>query len=296
LSGDRLPVADLGVLAADELPPAARTQVEVRLAADPQGRTFVAHQRVTYPFHLGRSLFVPEDPPGMPTLYIQSCSGGIFEDDALSWQVVAGERTQAHVTSSASTIVHGMQGGEAAHDVCIEALAGSFLEYLPDPLILFPRARLHSRLRVRLHPQATVLACDSLVPHDPGGAGQHFDWISAELRVEDFQGNLLARDRYRLGGDTLSRRLPGVTGRFPCQGGFIALSRSVPAAELVASLRAAMPESDEVYAGVTRLPGDCGAWMRALARDAGALREGLRRAWYSARKSLLGAEPKPRRK
>jgi urease accessory protein len=76
----------------------------------------------------------------------------------------------------------------------------------------------------------------------------------------------------------------------------MALTRSVPAAELVASLRAAMPEDDDVYAAVTKLPGDCGAWLRVLARDAGALREGLRRAWYSARKSLLGTGPKPRRK
>ena len=274
----------------------ARIRVDLRLEADPQGRTFVARQRVAYPFHLGRSLFVPDDPPGMPTLYIQSCSGGIFEDDALSWKIVAGEHTQAHVTTSASTIVHSMQTGDAAQDVSIEALAGSFLEYLPDPLILFPRARLHSRLRVRVHPQASVLACDSLLPHDPGAAAQHFDWIFAELRVEDLEGKLLARDRYRLDGATLSRGLPGVTGQFSCQGGFIALSRKVSAAELVASLRAALPGSNDIYAGATRLPGDCGVWMRVLARDSGALREGLRLAWYSARKSLLGAEPKPRRK
>jgi urease accessory protein UreH len=45
-----------------------------------------------------------------------------------------------------------MHAGEATQDICIDALAGSFLEYLPDPLILFRGARLHSRLRVRLHP------------------------------------------------------------------------------------------------------------------------------------------------
>jgi urease accessory protein len=135
-----------------------------------------------------------------------------------------------------------------------------------------------------------------MVPHDPSGEGGTFDWIAAELRVEDSKGKLLARDRYRLHGNTLSRNLPGITGSWQCQGGFAVLSRRVPAAQIVESLRAAMPDDRSVYSGITRLPGECGAWVRLLAQDASALREALRRAWYSARKSLLGAEPAPRRK
>jgi len=293
LSGDRLLAHDLAALA-----PAAeaRAQVDVELATDPRGNTFVARQRVAYPYHLGRSLHAPEDPVGMPTLYIQSCSGGIFEHDHLAWRIVSGERTQAHITSSASTIVHAMESGEASQEVAIEARAGSYLEYLPDPLILFRDARLHSSLRIRLHQDATVLACDSIVPHDPSGEGGTFDWIAAELRVEDPDGTLLARDRYRLRGNTLSRNVPGITGSWPCQGGFVVLSRRVPAAQIIESLRTAMPDNRDVYSGVTKLPGECGAWVRVLAQDASALREALRRAWYSARKSLLGTEPAPRRK
>jgi urease accessory protein len=232
----------------------------------------------------------------MPTLYIQSCSGGIFEHDQLAWRIVAGQRSQAHITSSASTIVHAMESGEARQEVLIEAQAGSYLEYLPDPLILFRGARLHSRLRIRLHHDATVLACDSLVPHDPRGEGRTFDWIAAELRVEDPKRKLLARDRYRLYGDMLSRNVPGITGSWKCQGGFVVLSRRVPTTQMIESLRTAMPHDRDVYSGVTKLPGECGAWVRVLAQDASALREALRRAWYSARKSLLGAEPTPRRK
>jgi urease accessory protein len=293
LSGDRLLAHDLAALA-----PAVevRAQVDVELLTDPGGNTFVARQRVAYPYHLGRSLHAPEDPVGMPTLYIQSCSGGIFEHDQLAWRVVAGQRTQAHITSSASTIVHAMESGEARQEIAIEAQAGSYLEYLPDPLILFRDARLRSCLRIRLHRDATVLACDSMVPHDPSGEGGTFDWIAAELRVEDSEGKLLARDRYRLYGNTLSRSVPGITGSWQCQGGFAVLSRRVPAAQIVESLRAAMPDDRSVYSGITRLPGECGAWVRLLAQDASALREALRRAWYSARKSLLGAEPTPRRK
>jgi hypothetical protein len=44
------------------------------------------------------------------------------------------------------------------------------------------------------------------------------------------------------------------------------------------------------------LPGARGAWLRVLARDACALREALRLAWYAACTALLGTQPAPRRK
>lgn len=297
-TGERLTAAAVDGLAstAAALEGYAPPQVDLMLTADPCGQTYLSRQRVGYPFHLGRSLRVPGDPPGMPTLYVQSCSGGIFEHDRLAWRIVAGEGTQAHLTTSASTIVHGMQAGNAVQEVCIEAQAGCLLEYLPDPLVLFPGARLATRLRLRVHPEATVLACDSLVPHDPHGAGSHFDWIHAELTVEDPAGAPIARDRYRLTGAALASATPGVTGRFPCQGGFVALCEAARVPGLVDALRASLPAGDDVYAGVSQLPRRRGAWMRVLARDAAALREALCGAWYAARSVLVGAAPMPRRK
>lgn len=271
-------------------------QVDLILAADPRGGTYLARQCVGYPYHLGRSLRVPGDPPGMPTLYIQSCSGGIFEHERLAWRIVAEEGTRAHVTTSASTIVHGMRAGSATQEVCIEARAGCLLEYLPDPLVLFPGARLNTRLALRVHPDATVLACDSLLPHDPGGAGDHFDSLHAELTVESTAGVLIARDRYRLTGVALASATPGLTGRFPCQGGFVALCGVARVPGLIDALRAAVPAGSDAYAGVSRLAHRRGAWMRVLARDASALRGALYGAWYAARSVLVGAAPMPRRK
>ena len=297
MSGDRLLVADVTALA--DRSHAGRTQspqLDLGLTADSRGHTYVSRQRVAYPFHLGRSLFAPDDPPGMPTLYIQSCSGGIFEHDRLAWRIVAGEGAKAHLTSAASTIVHSMPVGQAVHEVVIEARAGSLIEYLPDPVILFRAARLTTRLVLRVHPQATVIASDCLVPHDPFGTGAQFDWLHAELTVEDLDGALIARDRYRLTGASLSAATPGVTGAFACQGGCVVLAPGSQLPALIAALRAALPAGDEVYAGVSRLPQERGAWVRVLARDAAALREALRRAWYAARSVLVGAEPSPRRK
>lgn len=84
----------------------------------------------------------------MPTLYLQSCAGGMFEGDDLCLRIEAGAGTSAHVTSDASTIVHSMEQEAAAQCLEIRAREGAFLEYLPDPSILFPRARLDSRVQI----------------------------------------------------------------------------------------------------------------------------------------------------
>ena len=275
---------------------AVAPQVDLAFLADGSGRTTLRRQHVTYPFHVGRSWPVPGDPEGMITLYVQSCSGGVFQHDDLAWRIVAREGARAHITTAAATIVHRMDNGHARQMVTLEAQSGSLLEYLPDSLILFRGARLVNELTLRVHPRAVAMAWDAIVPHDPSGGGGTFDWIASELCVQAPDGSTLARDRYRLEGGTLAGRIPGVTGSHKCQGAFVVVQQQVPQRALLDALRAALPQGEGLYAGASSLPGDCGAWVRVLAGDAAALRDALERAWYSARKLITGAEPRPRRK
>jgi urease accessory protein len=232
----------------------------------------------------------------MITLYVQSCSGGVFQHDDLAWRIVARAGAKAHITTAAATIVHRMDSGHARQTVTLEAESGSLLEYLPDSLILFRGARLLNELTLRVHARAVVMVWDAIVPHDPSGGGGTFDWIASELRVQAPDGSTLARDRYRLEGGVLARRMPGVTGSYKCQGAFVVVQQQVPQGALLDAVRAALPHSEGLYAGASSLPGDCGAWVRVLAGDAALLRDALERAWYSARKLITGAEPRPRRK
>jgi urease accessory protein len=274
----------------------SRPQLDLAFAAGPDGCTVLRRQHVTYPFHVGRSWTVAGDPDGMLTLYVQSCSGGVFQHDDLALRIAAGPGAQVHVTTAAATIVHRMDSAQARQAVTLEAQPGSLLEYLPDSLILFRGARLRNELTLRAHPQAVVMAWDAIVPHDPDGNGGAFDWIASDLCVQDPAGRVLARDRYLLDGTLLARGIPGVTGPFRCQGAFMVVQRQVPQAALVATLRAALPAARGLYAGASSLPSDCGAWVRVLAADALLLRDALQRAWYSARRLITGTQPRPRRK
>lgn len=273
----------------------AATQIALRFGSA-NGRTFLANQRVGYPFHLGRSLHMPGDPGDMPTYYVQSCSGGIFEHDRLGWHVELAAGGKLHLSTAASTVVHSMTGGDAEQAVTFQLGAGSVLEYLPDPVILFPGARYRNRLTLRAEDNACAIAWDAVIAHDPQGAGRVFDCMESELRiVRACDDALCALDRYRIAGVAQRAALPGVTGEYACHGSVVVLVPCEAVAGLCETLRTALAQCEDVYAGAASLPQQRGAWVRVLARDASALRIALHAAWRCAR-GALGLSADARRK
>jgi urease accessory protein len=274
----------------------ARGCLEIAFARDPSGRTYLRRQYASYPYHVCRPLGFAGDPAGMATIYLQSCAGGIFRDDRLREHIAAEEGAAAHVTTQASTIVHSMDRGSARQEVLIEAAADSFVEFLPDPFILFPQSRFASDLRIQAHDAATVVVADSFICHDPAGAGAMFDRFLGDLRVEDPQGRLLTLDRFRTVGAVVADRRPGITGAFAAQGGLFVIQRQGASSPLAAALRNATADIADVYAGASELPNGCGAWLRIMAADGVALRTAMTAAWQAVRQTLTGQTPAPRRK
>jgi urease accessory protein len=273
-----------------------RGSIDLTFARSPGGNSYVSRQFAAYPFHVCRPHRFDGDPAGMATLYVQSCAGGIFEDDRLIQSVTAAAGAGAHVTTQASTIVHGMRSGEADQETRLVAEAGAFLEFLPDPLILFPRARLRTRLVIRAHPDATIVVCDSFHMHDPAARGGVFDWLAGEIAVETLSGETVALDRMTVRGEVMAAGLAGISGRYRAHGSLMILDRGGRTMQLVEALRDALATAQGVHGGASTLPGGAGAWLRLLADDGATLRHGLHSAWAASRSLLTGRTPHSRRK
>ncbi len=279
--------------------PAARPnegpQAALRFARAPDGPSYIARQRVGYPFHITRPFHFDEAPAGALTLYLQSVSGGIYQGEDLVMTCAAGAGSAAHVTTQAATIVHRMPRSPARQTVALEAADGALLEYLPDPLIMFPGARLTSVLEIEAAADATVVASESFAHHDPGGEDRRFDSFAAEMRIRDEGGRLLALERYDVAGERLAAGRAQLA-RWPAQGNFVVAHRSPTCEAILAALRSALTPSDEFYGGASALPNEAGIGVRLLARDGATLRRGLEAAWRAVRLALYGAPPAPRRK
>jgi urease accessory protein len=282
---------------AESAPLAVQPQAELVFTRAPDGHTFISHQRVGYPFHITRPFYLDKVPQGMLTLYLQSVSGGIYRGEALALTLEAEAGALAQVTTQSATIVHRMKtDGAARQDMVIRAGEGALLEYLPDPLILFPGAQFETTLRVAAEPSATVILSDAFTQHDSDEAGGRFARLAAETRIERPDGTLLAFDRFDIDGDVAEAHLDGKAEAYPAHGTLMVVHTGCSAEEMAAVLRDALGSCQGIYAGASTLPQESGAWVRILAKDGLALRAAIKASWTAARLKVSGAEPAKRPK
>ena len=274
----------------------AKPQVFLRGERDASGRTFLARKFATYPFFCAAPFYLDRAPRGMPTVILQSMSGGLYEHDRLAVAIEAAAGAEIHVTTQGATVAHGMpHGGEAQQEVRISASAGSFVEYLPDPLILMPGAGVRACVDVVAEPGSTVALGDAFLMHDPEGRGQAFRSLASETVVRRPDGRLLCAERFAISGDEAAdawRSLRSDSGAL----GALWICSPHPTSRLVDAMRAGLAGWPSVFAGASELPGGSGACARILAPDAAALGDAFRAAWRAVRREVTGEDPPARRK
>jgi len=275
-------------------PARAGRQLDLCFSAAPDGATFLSRQTAGFPFHITRPFMLDRAPAGMATVILQSVGAGIVQGDRIDMAVEAGPDAAVHLTTQASTIVHGMTQGHATQTARVVVRRGAFLEYLPDALILFPESRLTTRLELAVEPGATLLWCDGAIMHDPKGGEGRFAHLSAET-VLSRGDETLAVDRFDIDGATLVGDGGAATAGYPIHASFGVVADTDLAA-LMAALRDAVAGVGACYAGISLLPHDAGVWCRLLARDGVAHRKGMEALWRATRRHLTGDEPAARRK
>ena len=189
-----------------------------------------------------------------------------------------------------------MPSGSATQRVRIACEAGSYLEYLPDPQILFPRSHFRSEIAVRLGGDAVALVSDSFLCHDPAGRDEMFSAYFSEIVIEDDTGKSLAVDRLKVDGQAFCDSCPGVSGRFKAQGTMIVAGLDLSASAVAGEIYKIRLDGDAAAIGSSLLPNSAGLLVRVLAADGAALKLALHQVWCAARVQLKGSTPLERRK
>lgn len=260
-----------------------------RIEADGAGVSFAADQFAQYPFHVTRIFHMDETWPELASLYLQSVSGGLFADDRLELAVTVATGAALHLTSQSATKVHSMSAGEAVQKASVTVEAGGYLEYLTDPVILFPHARLVSRVDVTCAAGGTAILADSFLSHDPaGGTLPAFGMFATEVKVRRPEGAPMVIDRFRVEPAETGFSNPGLDGGCIAQGTLYVIDDRRSATVLAEGLREAVAGHEGVRAGASALPGAAGAWLRVLATEGEELRRVLHSAAVAARALCAG--------
>ncbi|WUT00647.1 urease accessory protein UreD [Streptomyces sp. NBC_00708] len=262
------------------------------------GRTELVGRYQKTPLQIMKPLWIDPAQPGMAYVYLMATGGGIAQADRYRMDFRCGPDTQVHLTTQAATKIFRMEHDYASQRVHLTADEGSYVEYLPDPLIPFADARFYQSTEITVAPGATVLAGDTLTAGRLARGERHaYRTLATDLRISRPDGTLLAIDTLRLtprqpGAGVLG---PGVFAGHDHVASLFVVTDRVPAAALADTLHEELAGLGVLY-GVSVLPRDCGAWVRLLDDSPVRVAAAHRAAWGAVRRLLTGHPPPDLRK
>jgi urease accessory protein len=178
--------------------PLARTEGSVRLGfVRAEGRTALASLRQS---GAARVRFPKPVAGDDPEAVLLNTAGGLTGGDRINVEVTLAARAAATVTSAASEKIYRALDGQAQVRVRIELDDGARLAWLPQPTILFDRARLDRRTDVAIAGNASFLAVETLVLGRAAmGEDVHQGAARDSWRVRR-DGRLVLADTFRVEG------------------------------------------------------------------------------------------------
>ncbi len=254
-----------------------------------QGKTRLIRQYVPYPFHITRPFYIDTVRPDFATLYLQSCSGGLYSGERLSLDIETAANAAAEITTQACTLVRNARGDHAALETRLTLAPASLAIYSPDPLVLFPGARVKSTLGVTLAPGARALCQEAfaLSSEDQGQALTGF--YAFEFILKDAGGTLVL-ERGQIDLATIGTPASPL-GPYRAAASLYLIGVAMDKAALDA-----IADHPGCPVGASSLPNDVGIAIRILAMDGGTLSAAVQRIRQTCFRMVAGFDAAPRRK
>jgi len=250
------------------------------------GRSELVTRYQKSPLQIMRPLYFDPSRPDLALVILMSTGGGILQADRLRLDLHCGADTSVHFTTQAATKIHRMDHDYATQMVNLTAGPGAYVEYLPEPTIPYGGSRFYQRTVVTADPTATVLASESLFGGRLArGERNAYDVLALDFELRRPSGELVVLDTIRMEPPAVTG--PAVLGEHDLMSSFYAVSPLASPTALADALHDALSQSGLTY-GVSVLPGDCGAWLRALGGDPQTMAGALRTAWDAVRRLLIG--------
>lgn len=128
------------------------------------------------------------DDTGQACYYILNPGGGYLDGDQYRMEITLQEQARMTLTTQSATKVYKTPKTHAYQETVIKLKAGSYLEYLPDPLIAYRNARYKQKNVIHMDKSATFLYTDIITPGwSPDGKQFSYEMLQLlnEIYIDD---------------------------------------------------------------------------------------------------------------
>lgn len=256
------------------------------------GITRIVRQAQRGLLYIFRPIYIDPARPDMAFVYMIQMGDGMVQGDRYRLDLECQPGSAVHFTTQAASKLYRMEQNFATQIVNLNAGAGAYVEYLPDPVIPFRGARFYQRFNLTVDPTASAIVGEMLLPGRVAHGEAHaYTLYFTDLEARAADGTLLFVDRIALQPGQASPQTPGRLGPYDVLASLYVVTRQVPARDLADALSgclAEFPEPESILIGVSELPNECGVIVRILGSRSQVVRAALLDCWNASRQMLIG--------
>jgi len=138
------------------------------------------------------------DNSGQPCFYLMNPGGGYVDGDQYRAEFSLEQDAHLLLTTQSSTKIYKTPKKPVLQETEISLKKGSFLEYIPDPIIAYQHARFRQHTVVKMERGASIVYAEIITPGwSPDGQMFRYDWI--QLKTQIFMDEeLIVFDHFKL--------------------------------------------------------------------------------------------------
>ena len=254
-----------------------------------EGKTILIENYHKVPLQVQKALYLDEEMPQMPYIYIMSPSGGILQGDRLRIDIHGHENSAFHITTQAATKIYRMETNFATQILNITLEKGSYAEFLPDMIIPYKNSRFYQEVNMKIHEDATCLYSEILVSGRVAhGESFLYDIFYSRFQATNLSGHFRCLDHMVFSPKTFNFRTPGVLGNWEVIGNFYLLTRKIESKVLNTFVENTIQTCDNIFYASSVLPRLDGIIVRILGKTASDVSLVCKQIWNAMRIKLLG--------
>lgn len=258
---------------------------------DASGRSILRDLDRRAPLIVQQELYFDEELPDMPCVYILSSGGPNVDGDRYRQIITLKEGAMAFVSTGAATKLARMQDNYSGLLQTIELGPGSYLEYLPEPVIPCAHTRFISDTCMKVDPTATVFYSEIFMAgRKYYGDGELFDYdiLSVCTHGERPDGEQLFREKFIIDPGRQPIRDIGVMHGFDIFANVLVMTPEANIGPLYEATEAFYNADERLAAGITHLPGKAGLLFKVLGMETGPVKRVVREFCSKVRQQVKG--------